>query len=234
MPRTSWFTAGPLLLLVALAGCRDGVVSPTTSSQLSAPLGAAPAPMSLAPQARPSLTLTGSATDSASVDFYVGPNGGIFFAGNNAVVFPSQSVCDPATSSYGPTTWDQPCAPLQSLLKVHAEVRRINGGTWVDFTPSLRFVPSTNPARWVWMVMYTPQATSASTDLSAFNILWASSIGGVTVDETPTDPTLRTYVDTWQGISIRRIKHFSGYALPGGRTCDPAVEACPTDPPPGG
>jgi len=220
MPRTSWITAGPLLLLVALAGCRDGVVSPNTSSQLAAPRGVAPAPMSLAPQGRPSLALSGDASDSASVDFYVGPTGGIFLAGNNAVIFPANSVCDPATSSYGPSTWDLPCTPLQAPLRVHAEVRRVNGGTWVDFTPSLRFAPSSNPARWVWMVMYTPEVTSATDDLSRFNILWANKIGGGTVDETPGDATLRTYVDTWLGISMRRIKHFSGYAIPGGRSCD--------------
>jgi hypothetical protein len=226
MPRNSWITAGPLLLLVALAGCRDDVVSPAASSQLAAPRGVAPAPMSLAPQGRPALALSGGAADSASVDFSVGPNGGIFFAGNHAVVFPAQSVCDPATSAYGPSTWDLPCAPLQTLLRVHAEVRRVNGSTWVDFTPSLRFVPSTNPSRWVWMVMYTPEVTNATADLSGFNILWANRIGGATVDETPNDSTLRTYVDTWLGISMRRIKHFSGYAIAGGRSCDGGAEEC--------
>jgi hypothetical protein len=80
--------------------------------------------------------------------------------------------------------------------------------------------------------MYAPQAIGATTDLSRYNILWAQTIGGATVDETSTDATLRTYVDTWQGISLRRIKHFSGYALTGGRTCDPATEDCPDAPPP--
>jgi hypothetical protein len=173
--------------------------------------------MSLAPQARPSLVLSGGLADSASIDFQVGPTGGIFFTGNHAVVFPAQSICDPATSSYGPGTWDQPCAPLQSTLKVHAEVRRIDGQTWVDFRPSLRFVPSTNPARWVWIVMYTPEAIgAASADLQNFNILWANQLGGSTVDEAPADSTLRTYVDTWMGISLRRIKHFSGYTIGAG------------------
>jgi hypothetical protein len=231
MRRTSWVTAGPLLFLSVLAGCRDEIVSPA-AGPIAAPAAFAPAPMSLAPQGRPTLLLAGGSPDSASADFNVGPNGGVYFAGNHVVVFPSQSVCDPATSSYGLGTWDQPCSPLQSTLKVHAEVRSVNGQTWVDFTPSLRFVPSNNPAKWVWLVMYTPQAVGATTDLSRFNILWAKAIGGATVDETSTDPTLRTYVDTWQGIALRRIKHFSGYASAGGRTCDPATEDCPDAPPP--
>jgi hypothetical protein len=165
------------------------------------------------------------------VDFTVGPWGGIFYTGNHAVVFPAQSICDPATSGYGTDVWDAPCAPLQSSLKVHAEVRRKNGETWIDFTPSLRFVPSTSPARYVWMVMYTPEAIGASGDLSRFNILWANRIGGAKVDETPADATMRTYVDTWTGVSMRRIKHFSGYTSSSGRTCG-AYEECSEGPPP--
>ena len=222
MRRTSWTAAGPLLMLAALAGCREGVESPVAPT-LRAPSAGAPAPMSMAPQGRPTLDLTGGSADSASVDFVVSGAGGVFFTGNHAVVFPAQSVCDPATSSYGPQTWDQPCTPLQTPLKVRAEVRRKDGTTWVDFKPSLRFVPSTNSSKWVWIVMYSPEAIG-STDLSPFNILWAESIGGKTVDEVPTDASLRTYVDSWQGISIRRIKHFSGYALAGGRSCNPGEE----------
>jgi len=174
--------------------------------------------MRLAPQGRPTLDLVGGLPDSTSVDFSVGPNGGVFFTGNHAVVFPSQSICDPATSSYGPSTWDLTCDPLQTTLKVHAEVRRANGRTWIDFTPSLRFVPSSSSSKWVWLVMYTPGAVQ-DTDLSRYNILWSQSIGGATVDETPTDATLRTYVDTFSGISLRRIKHFSGYLVESGRDC---------------
>ena len=224
MPGPSRTPVSALLLFLALAGCSDAVVSPATK-RMEAPSMAAPAPISSAPSARPSLALIGGLPDSAASDFYVGPNGGVFFAGNHAVVIPAQAVCDPATSSYGPSTWDDPCLPLQSQLRVHAEVRRKNGLTWVDFTPSLRFVPSTSPSRWAWIVMYTPNAIGATENLSAFNILWANSIGGTPVDETPTDATLRTYVDTFSGVSIRRIKHFSGYLSGEGR-CDPATEGC--------
>lgn len=230
MRRTSWLTAAPLLFSVVLAGCRDGVVSAPASPAL-APPAAAPAPMSLAPQGRPSLSLSGSLPDSTSVDFYVGPNGGIFYAGDHAVVFPSGSVCDPATSTYGPGTWDSPCPLLQTSLKVHAEVRRRDGQTWVDFTPALRFAPSNYSSRWVWLVMYTPDAKGATGDLSRFNIFYAPTLDGTPIDETTTDATLRTYVDTWLGISLRRVKHFSayeqGYGMGSGKTCDPAAGDCP-------
>lgn len=225
MRRTSRITVGPLLALALLAGCRESSVSP-----IEAPALAAPAPVSLAPAERPSLLLNGALPDSTAVDFVVGPSGGIYYAGNHAVVFPSQSICDPATSGYGADKWDLPCTPLQTSLRVHAEVRRKNGVTSVDFTPSLRFVPSTSPSRWVWMVMYTPEAVGATGDLSRFSILWASQLGGATVDEAPLDASMRTYVDTWMGISMRRIKHFSGYISTSGKVCtviDPCDEETP-------
>ena len=181
--------------------------------------------MSLAPQGRPNLTLSGDLPDSTSVDFDLGPNGGVFYTGNHAVVFPAGSVCDPATSSYGPGTWDAPCSVLQSTIKVQAEVRRSGGGTAIDFTPSLRFVPSTSASRWVWLLIYSPNARDATGDLSAFNILYAPTLGATRIDETGYDSSLRTYVDTFSGISLRRIKHFSayeegGYGSGSGKTCD--------------
>ena len=216
MRSTSWLSTGLLLFLAVLAGCNEGSVA-SVAGPVEAPAASAPAPLRLAPQGRPSLSLSGDLPDSAAVDFTVGPNGGVFYAGNHAVVFPGQSVCDPATSSYGPSSWDAPCSLLQVPITVHAEVRRANGQTAVDFTPSLRFAPSTNPARWVWLVMYTPSAIGATGDLSRFNILYANSFGAATVDEAQSDASLRTYVDTWQGVSLRRIKHFSGYLSADGR-----------------
>jgi hypothetical protein len=105
-------------------------------------------------------------------------------------------------------------------------VRNENGRTWVDFSPELRFAPSADPSRWVWMYMYTPDARGAQGDLSRFNILYAQSIGGTTVDDAAGDSTLRTYVDTHTGISFRRIKHFSGYTASAGRDCENSLEGC--------
>jgi hypothetical protein len=216
MRRTNWKTVSTLVTMIAFVGCNESSVSaPETAS-------VAPAPMMLAPEGRPQLSLNGGSPQNTSTDFTVGPWGGVFLAGNHAVVFPAQSICDPAKSSYGPGTWDSPCEPLKSSLRIHAEVRTLNGRTWVDFTPALRFVPSTNAAHWVWMYMYTPTAEDAS-DLSKFNILYSSEIGGPSVDESADDASLRTYVDTRQGISARRIKHFSGYNSMG-FACDPATE----------
>jgi hypothetical protein len=64
--------------------------------------------------------------------------------------------------------------------------------------------------------MYTPDA-AGTTDLSKYNILWARSIGGETVDESTSDSTMRTYVDNVSGLSLRRIKHFSGFTIETGK-----------------
>lgn len=167
--------------------------------------------MMLAPDGRPSLSLTTDGSDNTTVDFTVGPNGGVFYAGNNAVVFPARSICDPATSSYGDDTWDSPCTPLKGAMRIHAVVRTVNGTSTVDFTPSIRFVPSNDPSRWVWLYMRTPGARNSSGDLSRFNILYFSTLDGATTDEARLDTSMRTYVDTRSGVSARRIKHFSGY-----------------------
>lgn len=211
MRGSKWVAVGTLLSFAVLAGCGDGIVVPSEAPS------AAPAPMKLAPSERPSLSLSGGAPDSASVDFTISPNGGVVFVGNHALVFPARSVCDPATSSYGPGTWDAPCVALERPLPVRAEVRRRDGRSWVDFTPSLRFVPSHSPSQWVWMLMRAPEA-AGSGDLSRFTILWAKSIGGPVVDEAKEDPSMRTYVDSWSGLSLRRIKHFSGYTIGSGRS----------------
>ena len=220
MRRNYWVVIANVLVLAVLAGCRDNGVSPVASPS------DAPASMMLAPEGRPSLSLGGGAQDELSVDFTVSPKGGVYHVGNHAVVFPANNICDPAQSSYGTGTWDDECVVLRRPLAIHAVVRTERGRSWVDFSPELRFVPSDNPSRWVWMYMYTPQSMGAAGDLSRFTILYASSIGGQTVNDAATDATLRTYVDTRGGVSFRRIKHFSGYTASAGN-CDPtAIVPC--------
>lgn len=223
MRRTNWKTVSTLVTMVVIAGCQDKLVSaPTTSS-------VAPASMAMAPEGAPRLSLIGAATvgngigNNNDVDFTVTPSGGVFFIGNHAVIFPARSICDPAKSSYGPGTWDSPCEPISAPLKIHATVRTAKLGTWVDFSPSLRFVPSNDSRKWVWMYMHTPSVLGAL-DLSKHAILFAPSLGAAGIDETASDATLRTYVDTWGGLSTRRIKHFSGYLGSSGRECDPTTE----------
>ena len=212
MRRTNWKTVSTLVTMALLAGCQDNAVSAPQQTS------AAPTLMMMAPDEAPRMSLSGIASNNIATEFTVTPKGGVFMVGNHAVVIPARSICNPATSSYGPGTWDSPCRPLERDLTIQAVVRVERGRTWVDFSPALRFVPSENPANWAWIYMYTPKAAGAH-DLANFNILYASSIGGTTTDESLQDATLRTYVDTRSGLSARRIKHFSGYTS-SGRACD--------------
>jgi len=212
----NWKTVSTLVTMMAVAGCQESVSAPQGGS-------AAPASMMLAPAGSPQLSLGGKAEASDDVDFTVTPNGGIFVLGNHAIVFPARSICDPSASTYGPTTWDSPCVALKGALRIHAKIRTAKLGTWVDFSPSLRFVPSTDEKQWVYIYMYTPGVIGA-TDISKYSILWAPAIGANGVNDAAGDLSMRTYVDTKSGVAMRRIKHFTGYITSSGRSCDPAVE----------
>ena len=213
----NWKTVSTLVTMMAVAGCQESVSAPQGGS-------AAPASMTLAPAGSPQLSLGGKAEASDDVDFTVTPNGGVFLLGKHAVVFPARSICDPSVSSYGPGTWDDPCVPLKGAIKIHASIRTAKLGTWIDFSPALRFVPSDDPRSWVYIYMYMPGAIDAS-DLSKFAIHWAPAIGASAVNEAAADPSLRTYVDTKTGVAMRRIKHYSGYQTSMGVSCNPLVEA---------
>ena len=218
MRRTNWKTVSTLVTMALVAGCAESVVSPKATP------AAAPASVTFAPEGRPSLTLSGLASANTESDFTVSQNGGVFFVGNQAVVFPASSICDPTTSTYGIGSWNDGCTPLNRSITIHAVTRVSNGYSQVDFTPSLRFVPSDNPARWVWLFMYTPSAIGA-TDLSQFKIYYTPTLDGPLVDEASSDASLRTYVDTRSGISLRRVTHFSGYTS-WGFACEAGSPGC--------
>src|ERR687884_341265 len=144
MRRNSFLRIAPLALVGAIWACTDSPVSPTKSSAVRPPAGAPG-------KALLDVIVDSVAPDSLSADFTVTPTGGTFVLGAHAVVFPDHAICDPATSGYGPDTWDQPCTPLEEPIQIHAEVRNELGRTWVDFTPELRFVPTDDPNHYVWV-----------------------------------------------------------------------------------
>jgi hypothetical protein len=185
-----------LSLVATVVACNDGVTAPRRATL---------------PQGAPSLDVIVNhmAEDSTSADFTVTPTGGVFAIGKHAVSFAPNSICNPETSSYGPSEWDAPCEPLTTDIQIHAEVRSLNGRTWVDFTPAIRFVPTDNPDQYVWILMKSSAAESA--DLRAMSILWSPEMGQDGINEAASDSTLRTYVWRDGGIVFRRIKHFSSY-----------------------
>lgn len=191
------------VLLFGTMACIDAPLAPGSSS---APEGA--------PNAM--VVINQMAPDSTSATFTVTPTGGIFSMGPHHAYFPAYAICDPAKSTYGTTEWDKPCTPLSSAITIKAEVRVTNGTPWIYFTPNLRFVPSQYPTRWVWLYLETRQPI-ASTDFARFTILWFSEVGAEAIDESLTDPTLKTHIWPEVGLVYRRIKHFSGYQVHDGR-----------------
>lgn len=220
MRRTNWKTVSTLITMVIIAGCSETAVEPSATAATGRLAASAPTSIRMAPVGAPTLSLAAVQAPSTSADFTVGPAGGVFVVGSNAVVFPTNSICDPATSTYGVGTWDDSCRPLRQRITVHAVTRVANGVTQVDFSPALRFVPSDDPSRWVWLYMSSP-SLAGTADLSQFNVLYAPTLDAPLVDESLTDLSLRTYADVRTGTSLRHVKHFSGYAVIANAKCDP-------------
>lgn len=188
-----------VVLILAACSAADRASAPT-QGRIAMPDGA------------PSLDVivNSTAPDSTSAEFTVTPSGGMFVLGKHAVYFPDHSICDPATSGYGPEYWNAPCTPLDTPIDFHAEIRTDgNGGAWVDFTPSVRFAPEAN----VWILMKTGREANES-NVQNLALLWAPGLESAErVNEASFDPSLKTYVDMQRSIVFRRIKHFSGYIV---------------------
>jgi hypothetical protein len=203
------------LLALVLAGCGgDQLAGP---GREATPWGGVSIGRAPAGAPRADVIVEYMAEDSTSADFTVTPSGGVFNLGPHAIYFPANSICDPATSSYGPTEWDAPCDVLTGPIRFHAEIREVDGRSYVDFTPAVRFVPTNDPASSVWLYMKTAALSSdpdsALAALRRMSVMYSPAIGDAGVNEALADSSLRTYVWLDGGIAFRRIKHFSGYNI---------------------
>jgi hypothetical protein len=163
-------------------------------------------------------------------DFTVSSAGGTFtiLNGRYKVSVPADAVCDPTTSTYGPTEWDKPCATLPQgrQVQIHA-VLSSAGGMAVDFSPALRFSPSKVVTISTDQFSNTLKQNGAyfQTHLSLLNSLpiYSSSIGSSAADF-GADASLVTHVDFSTGSVWRRVKHFSGYYMSSGEPCTPSPD----------
>src|SRR5207237_4821382 len=65
--------------------------------------------------------------------------------GEHKAVIPADVVCDPATTTYGPTEWEMPCTTITSSVTVTARAWRDPlGHPHISFSPDLRFLPDDN------------------------------------------------------------------------------------------
>ena len=161
---------------------------------------------------------TSTTGDSVTVQLRVTPTGGWYAIGKSRVYFPPNSICEPSTTSYGPTEWDKPCTPAKGDVHIVARTKNDHTRTWIHFSPDLRFVPSAASSGWVYLYMYSDEVKRATVEQRAAvqernRIFWLPSAGALPVDESLTDATLATSFHWPAGWVYRRVKHFSGYQV---------------------
>ena len=200
------------LALAALAavGCRDA----------SGPAeGAAPAAVpSLAKRAD-------SSSSSGTATFEVSPNNPAKVTlGEHQVSFARNAICDPATSSYGPGTWDAPCAVVGGPVLITATWwTDEEGNPRIDFQPALRFNP-------VSEVQINIKDRRVATNPEAYRIFWVDA-EGLVHDESLADSSVATQIGV-NGQLYRRVKHFSGYTVSSGRDLMLETDLAPRAPRP--
>lgn len=195
-------------LAVGLAACGDNTV----------------APKSQAPAATAALTGGSTAAltgwDTLRFSFVIDPSRQTFYylGAGNSIVFPKGSLCDPYNSSYGMGHWDDPCPVATRPLVENAKawIDR-HGHPRIDFSPSIRFVPSSIPTQWV--VMSFTDFSASWNPIASINYCVSASANNC-IDESKNDPSLATVKDPVTGMLTRRLKHFSGYNVFSGSGCD--------------
>ena len=217
MKRLTASAAAGALLVVAVA-CADRTTEPVparSASPLLAPTGG----INYALGGRELDKIQVMYMDQDTVTFTIDPKvGGTFnLAQGHFVYFPARAVCDPATSTYGPTHWDEPCVPATKPITVTAvSMRTIDGAPFVSFEPALRFVPTKGDKGFVYLYMHDDDYLR----WMKMEIDYCFD-GLACVDESALDPTLHTQKTTARyKYLFRRIKHFSGYNVAAGRTDD--------------
>jgi hypothetical protein len=193
-----------VLALISLAACHDAPLAPAVPEDM--------------PSALPAFRAS-RGWDMILTKITVHPNGrgrdrSVFVIGReHRIVFPRRSICDPDRSTFGPSEWDAPCEPLTRPITITAySWHDADGHPQVYFSPDLRFVPSSDPSRWVILELLDRTAVLDP----AASILWCPSVDRC-VEEALGDPTLRTYRDESTGYLTRRLKHFSGYLVSANR-----------------
>jgi hypothetical protein len=189
-------TAVVTLFALGLAACSEGPMSPVGISPDAAPL------MSSG---------SGRGQDVGSRVFTIYPGAPVFEKfGDHVLTMPANVVCDPATSGYGVSFWDLPCATLDRAIQVTATWSERNGEPVVSFSPDLRFVPSDDASRWVNLSL---KASKGIDPELSYAILWFDTVSSQWIDESKADASLRTRTYQSGNLVVRRLKHFSDYYL---------------------
>jgi hypothetical protein len=154
---------------------------------------------------------SGRGQDAGSRTFTVWPGYPVIQRfGDHYLNLPANVVCDPASSGYGQSFWDQPCDLLQRPIDVTATWSTVNGQPVISFSPDLRFAPSDDESRWVKLSLKDSRGIDPA---KYYTVLWFNRATGAWVDEAAADPSLRARTDQSSNLVTRRLKHFSDWEL---------------------
>ncbi len=131
----------------------------------------------------------------------------VLSAGRNSLTIPANSICQLGISKYGPSHWDSKCTPEARPVTITAIVR--NAGTdypSIQFEPAMRFSPATV----VTLELFVSDAATLS---NMAVVKYCGRFAPSCVDESLTDPSVKTTINKTAGSLSRRIKHFSGYVV---------------------
>jgi hypothetical protein len=183
----------------------------------------------------------------SSLDFVIPAEGGsVSLLGMYTLSFPANAVCDPnaqdSQDGYAAADWDAPCTVLGSDLAVHATLKWSHERLWIDFSPAIRFSPSTVVTLSTGVMSpivqyFSDNGADASDGRSrTWGIAYAPALEATPVVDSWADPTVATHIDFVSGQISRRIKHFSGYSIATGLACtvSPDDPDCVEFPPDGG
>lgn len=150
-----------------------------------------------------------TAGDTVTTVFMVGTNTSQlarFAIGNSSLIdfpFSTGSICNPATSSYGSSTWNSPCTAATSPVRITAKTwTNAQGRLVTDFQPAMRFKPGMSQS-----VVITLRAQG----FQNWRIDYCSATG--CIDEARTDASLASTFNASNNSISRVIKHFSGYTV---------------------
>jgi hypothetical protein len=136
---------------------------------------------------------------------YTPTSASTYVLGTHMVYFPAYTICDPAVSEYGPSTWMNSCSKLTAPITITAVTwTDAAGRPQIDFQNSIRFYPNWNgqlPA------IYLRDPSAAITSWGRVDYCSAAGC----VNEAATDGALTTQRDAATGFLFRLIRHFSGY-----------------------
>jgi hypothetical protein len=128
-----------------------------------------------------------------------------YIMGAQMVSFPRYTICDPAVSGYGPSTWLNSCTKLTSPITITATTwTDSKGRPQIDFVNAIRFYRNNNGAL---PAIYLRDPSAA---LSSWGRVDYCSGSGC-INEATTDAALVTQRDPVTGYLFRLIRHFSGY-----------------------